>query len=110
AVKQTYEIYRFSLGADCGLYGLSIEWMKERYKIGDWVRVVAGKSEHIAPHADSRFGRLEVRYGRDDWVTAIHEGDPELQDISSTFDYKAFRSSLVGDPTFELLKDLRRLS
>lgn len=107
--KQVYEIYRFSLGADCGLYGLPIEWMKERYKIGDWVTVAAGDGKHIAASVKPDSGRLEIRYGRDDAVTVVGQDDPSIQNFSSAFDYKAYRSRPNGNLSFEILKDLRRL-
>jgi hypothetical protein len=109
-LKQEYEVYQFSLGADCGLYGLPLAWMKERYKIGDSVRIVAGKSTHIAQPNDKTSERLEVRYGKDDWITPIGNDDPAFHDLSSVFDYNAYRSNFTGDLYFELLKDLRRLS
>jgi hypothetical protein len=108
--RPTYEVYRFSLGADCGLYGLPLEWMKERYKLGDWVTVVAGRSEHIAEATEPAVGRLEVRYGKSDWINTIGKDDPNRQSITSEFDYKAHRSDLIGNPDFEVLKDLRRLN
>jgi hypothetical protein len=108
--KQTYEVFRFSLGADCGLYGLPLEWMKERYKIGDWVSVVAGKSEHIAQPTGPALERLEIRYGKSDWISITGIDDPNRRNISAEFDYRAYRSNLIGNPAFELLKDLRRLN
>lgn len=108
--KETYEVYRFSLGADCGLYGLPVEWMKERYKIGEWVRVVAAKSDHILQPKNTKLERLELKYGGGNSITLLEVDDPSFRDISSIFDYKAYRSDLIGDPYFELLKDLRRLS
>lgn len=108
--RPEYEIYKFSLSSGCGLYGIPLDWLKKRYKIGDKVSVVAARSEHVAPSNNPDLERLELRYGADDRIVVMEVKDPSLLDVSSVFDYKAYRSDLVGDPDFEVLKDMRRLS
>jgi hypothetical protein len=106
---QEYEVYRFSLSGSCGLYGMSLEQVKEWYKVGDLIKVSAAKSEHVAQPKNPLIQRLEIRYGKADLISPIGNDDPLLRDTSSEFDYKAYRSDFLGDPYLEMLKDLRRL-
>lgn len=106
--KKVYEIFRFGLGAGCEIYGFSLDELKQRYKIGQQVRVAAGKATHVAPSSHPNINRLELRFSSEDLIDAVVDFSGHY-DISSLFDYKAYRTTLAGAPFFEMLKDLRRL-
>lgn len=108
--RKIYEVYRFGLGADCGLYSLDLDFMKSRYPIGKLVRIVAGESTHLPTSTDPEIGRLEVRYSGDDVIeTRFDPNDKSYDNISSVYDYGSYQRDLIGNPSFELLKDLHRL-
>lgn len=108
--KKTYEVYRFGLGASCDLYGVDVEYFKSRYPIGRKVQVYAGDAIHLADSSKSDTGRLEISYTGDDRINLISETDKTVRNTldSLPFDYRKYREDAVGDPWFELTKDMLR--
>jgi hypothetical protein len=110
-VKKTYEVYRFGLGAGCELTGISVDFLKERYPVGQLIQVLAGSSDHLQPSSVQDVGRLEVRYAHSDFIYSLPLSDRTVRNSidGPGFNYQKHQSDPAGDVSFEVLKDMLRL-
>jgi len=81
-----YEIYRLGVAPDCGKSGVSLDKVKEWYKVGDYVAVVMGESKNVLPARDEHLGRLELRYGKHDSITVLDKDERGCYVLNNEFE------------------------
>jgi hypothetical protein len=120
-----FEVFRFRLGADCSMVGITSEELLKYYPLGSRVRVIARSAKLIQGTSNDNNLRLEiVPFAWGQISRNYYEDGRKMADAQSVFDYKSFKpvspkdyvqffmpflDSKVALPDFELRKDLLRL-
>lgn len=116
--SELFEIFEYSLRADCLVQGVSETELRDRFPLNAEVRVISKKATLVGKPNDFRIVRLENRL-TEDGSTALNfdRNGNRMTSADSIFDYKTYSYDMNRDsyskyllPIFEVRKDLLRLS
>ena len=113
-----FEIFEYSLDADCLVQGISQVDLQDEFPLNSEVRVISKKAVLVAPTPSDRKVRLENRLTEDGSIALnADKNDHRMTSADTIFDYKAYSYDMNRDsdskyllPIFEIRKELFRLS
>lgn len=121
-----FEVFTFSLWADCSSVGVSKEELTQEFAIGSRIKVIAMQARLLPDTLDSSTIRLEMLPGTwGDVSRNYFEDGKQMVDAQSVFDYKSFKQvspeeyvenfmpfldAKIVIPRYELRKDMLRLT
>ena len=113
-----FEIFEYTLGADCLVQGVSQFYLPDHYPLNSEVRVISKRASLLLGKSKALSIRLENRLTEDGSIALNidHQGK-RMTSADTIFDYKAYSYDMNRDsdskyllPVFEIRKELFRLS
>ncbi|NOT47140.1 MAG: hypothetical protein HOP17_05250 [Acidobacteria bacterium] len=116
--SEVFEVFEYSLRADCLFQGVSITDLRDEFPLNSEVRVISKKAQLVTVKTSDGHVRLENRLTEDGSIALNSDkNDNRMTTTDSIFDYKTYSYDMNRDsysryllPVFEIRKDLLRLS
>lgn len=112
-----YEIFEYSLGADCLVQGIDQFYLQNKFPLSSEVRVISKQANLITEKSANQVTRLENRVTEDASIALNFDSKGNRATSAEViFDYKTYSYDIDHDseskyllPVFEVRKDLLRL-